>query len=220
MFEPRTYAAQLALMITSMCCWGSWANALKLTPGWRFQAFYWDYVIGVLIASMAFGTMLGGGSAFLHELAGTVSERCEFCTPGRNYFQCRKSVAGSRHRSGRASRGVSNRHRARLSVIGVLLNYLLAPVANPFLLFSGVFLVALAIVVDAMAFRHRERNSGTVSRMGILHQSAVRRSVLMGVFYPFLARAMQGDGSPRRLFRGALFRHRSRSLARCRSTTG
>jgi hypothetical protein len=62
MFEPKSYAVQLALMITSMCCWGSWVNSLKLTPGWCFQSFYWAYVVGLFL------TLLGGGTEFFHGL--------------------------------------------------------------------------------------------------------------------------------------------------------
>src|SRR5258708_16173837 len=53
-------------MFGSMVCWGSWANTVKLTPGWRFQSFYWDYVIGVLLGSFFWGLVLGGGAQFLH----------------------------------------------------------------------------------------------------------------------------------------------------------
>jgi len=53
-------------MFGSMVCWGSWANTVKLTPGWRFQSFYWDYVIGVLLGSFLWGLVLGGGPQFLH----------------------------------------------------------------------------------------------------------------------------------------------------------
>jgi glucose uptake protein len=68
MFQPKSYAVQLVLMVVSMCCWGSWANTLKLTPGWRFQSFYWDFVVGLFLASLAFGTVLGGGAEFFHGL--------------------------------------------------------------------------------------------------------------------------------------------------------
>jgi len=192
MFEPKTYAVQLALMITSMCCWGSWANTLKLTPGWRFQSFYWDYVIGVLIASMAFGTILGGGPVFLHELAAPSLTAVSFALLAGIIFNAANQLLVAA--IDLAGLAVAFPIGIGLAlVIGVLLNYLLAPAANPFLLFSGVFLVALAIVVDAMAYRRRERNSGAVSRLGIL--ISLLCGVLMGVFYPFLTRAMQGDGA-------------------------
>ena len=78
-------------------------------------------------------------------------------------------------------------------IIGVLLNYALAPAANPILLFAGVVLVVIAIIVDAMAYRQREQNSGSVSKRGIY--ISLLCGVLMGVFYPFLTKAMQGSGA-------------------------
>jgi hypothetical protein len=46
MFFPQTYQIALLLMVLTMLCWGSWANTLKLCPGYRFQLFYWDYALG------------------------------------------------------------------------------------------------------------------------------------------------------------------------------
>jgi glucose uptake protein len=46
-------------MLASMMCWGSWANTMKLTPGWRFQLYYWDSVLGVLLTSLIWGLTLG-----------------------------------------------------------------------------------------------------------------------------------------------------------------
>ncbi len=42
-------------MLLSMVCWGSWANTIKLTPGWPIQLFYWDYVIGILMSTAKVG---------------------------------------------------------------------------------------------------------------------------------------------------------------------
>ena len=53
MLLPETYQAALFLMLLSMICWGSWANTLKLCPGYRFQLFYWDYAIGVVLGAAA-----------------------------------------------------------------------------------------------------------------------------------------------------------------------
>ena len=52
-------------MLLSMVCWGSWANTIKLTPGWPIQLFYWDYVVGILLGSLAWGVTLGGGARSL-----------------------------------------------------------------------------------------------------------------------------------------------------------
>src|SRR5260370_38846698 len=78
-------------------------------------------------------------------------------------------------------------------VVGVILNSLLAPAANPVLLFIGVALVAIAIFVDAIAYRKREREKPAISRLSIV--ITLVSGLLMGGFYPILARAMQGPAS-------------------------
>ncbi len=41
MYQPQVYGEVLLLMLLSMVCWGSWANTMKLTPGWPFPLVYW-----------------------------------------------------------------------------------------------------------------------------------------------------------------------------------
>src|ERR1700761_3957264 len=69
MFLPETYQAALVLMLVSMLCWGSWANTLKLCQGYRFQLFYWDYAMGVLLGAIVLGLTAGShgsiGNPFL-----------------------------------------------------------------------------------------------------------------------------------------------------------
>lgn len=190
MFEPKTYAVQLSLMIASMCCWGSWANTLKLTPGWRFQSFYWDYVVGLFLASLAFGTVFGGGAEFWHRLfTPSVVAISYALLSGVIFNAANQLLVAAIDLAGLAVAFPIGIGLAL--VIGVLLNYILAPAANPILLFAGVALVVIAIIVDAMAYRQREHDSGAVSKRGIY--ISLLCGVLMGVFYPFLTRAMQGQ---------------------------
>ena len=55
MYQPEIYWVALLFMLVSMLCWGSWANTMKLTPGFSFQLFYWDYVVGVVLGSLIWG---------------------------------------------------------------------------------------------------------------------------------------------------------------------
>jgi glucose uptake protein len=59
MYLPQSYEIALLFMIGSMLCWGSWANTMKLCPGYRFQLFYWDYIIGLFVGILALGLTLG-----------------------------------------------------------------------------------------------------------------------------------------------------------------
>src|ERR1700728_2683964 len=59
MLLPHSYASSLLLMVLSMLCWGSWANTLKLCPGYRFQLFYWDYALGLAVGAIFWGITAG-----------------------------------------------------------------------------------------------------------------------------------------------------------------
>lgn len=188
MFQPQSYTVQLTLMIVSMCCWGSWANTVKLTPGWRFQSFYWDYVVGLFIASIAFGAALGGGSVFFHGLLQPSMMAVLFALLAGIIFNAANQLLVAAIDI--AGLAVAFPIGIGLAlIVGVILNYILVPAANPVLLSIGVVLVVFAIIVDAMAYRTREQGTAT-PRKGIL--ISLLCGVLMGVFYPFLTRAMQG----------------------------
>ena len=192
MYLPSTYAAQLAFMFGSMLCWGSWANTLKLTPGWKFQSFYWDYVIGVLLGSFLWGLGLGGGGEFLRGL-GSASGSAILLSilAGIVFNAANQLIVVAIDLAGLAVAFPVGIGLAL--VVGVLLNYFLAPAANPVLLFGGVGLVVIAILVDAVAYRKREREKPAISRLGIV--ISLVGGLLMGGFYPILTKAMQGTGA-------------------------
>src|SRR5258707_1128270 len=59
MILPTTYFSALLLLIVSMLCWGSWANTQKLAGKWRFELFYYDYSVGVLLCALIAAFTLG-----------------------------------------------------------------------------------------------------------------------------------------------------------------
>ena len=68
-----SYAVAVVMCFITMLCWGSWANTQKLaTKEWRFQLFYWDYCIGVLlltvVLALTMGSMGAGGRSFFADL--------------------------------------------------------------------------------------------------------------------------------------------------------
>src|SRR5438309_10515972 len=72
---PHTYLAALLLTILSMVCWGSWANTFKLAGKWRFELFYFDFAIGVIVAAvfyaLTFGNLGFDGFLFMDDLMHT-----------------------------------------------------------------------------------------------------------------------------------------------------
>ena len=78
MFAIETYSVAIIFCIVTMLCWGSWANTQKLAgASWRFELFYWDYTIGILLFTLLFAVTLGSfgnaGRSFINDLqqAGT-----------------------------------------------------------------------------------------------------------------------------------------------------
>ncbi len=194
MYQPEAYGIALLFMIGSMLCWGSWANTMKLTPGWAFQLFYWDYVLGIVAASLLWGFTLGsaggGELSFLRNIGSADATHIIFALLGGVVF----NVANLLLVAAIDIAGLAVAFPIGIGlalVVGVLLNYFISPQGSPLLLFGGVLLVVLAIVVDAMAYRRRETIRKTPSTRGI--QISLACGVLMGVFYPLVAKAITGD---------------------------
>jgi len=183
-------------MIVCMLCWGSWANTMKLTPGYAFQLFYWDYVIGIALGSLVWGFSLGswggGDLSLLNNIGQADSRHMMFAIAAGAVF----NVANLLLVAAIEIAGLAVAFPVGIGlalVAGVLLNYAISPKGNPGLLFGGMFLVVLAIIFDALAYRRRERGRRSVSARGIW--ISVASGVLMGIFYPLVAKAITGTNS-------------------------
>jgi glucose uptake protein len=195
MLLPETYQAALWLMILSMLCWGSWANARKLCPGYRFQLFYWDYVLGLAAGAVVWGLTAGSlghsGLAFLADVSRTRLGPIVLAALGGVVF----NVANLLLVAAIDIAGMAVAFPVGIGlalIVGAVSSYLVSPAGNPLLLFGGVALVTVAIVLDAAAYRQREGAAQATTKRGIVLSLAA--GVLMGCFYPLVARAMTGTG--------------------------
>ena len=181
-----------------MICWGSWANTLKICPGYRFQLFYWDYAIGVVLGALLLGMTAGSygsaGPPFLSDIVQTPLESMKMAALGGVIF----NIANLLLVAAIDIAGLAVAFPVGIGlalVVGSIWSYLVNPKANPILLFGGVALVAVAIVLDAAAYRARERRAKSTSTRGIV--LSLVAGVLMGSFYPLVAEAMHGQrGNP------------------------
>jgi glucose uptake protein len=197
MYQPEVYGIALGFMILSMLCWGSWANTLKLCPGYRFQLFYWDYVIGLLAGAVAWGVMLGSfgstGKAFYADITQASVHHVLPAIIGGVIF----NIANLLLVAAIDIAGLAVAFPIGIGlalVIGAVSSYLISPKGNPLLLFGGISLVVAAIVFDAIAYRLREASRPAMSRRGIV--ISLIAGILMGCFYPFVSKAMTGEGAP------------------------
>ena len=196
MYQPEMYGIALTFMILTMLCWGSWANTLKLCPGFRFQLFYWDYVIGLLVGAFLWGITLGSlgstGRPFLADVAAASWHSILLAFVGGVVF----NVANLLLVAAIDIAGLAVAFPIGIGlalVVGAVGNYIISPKGNPLLLFGGIALVAAAIVFDAVAYRLREQTRAAMSRRGIV--ISLIAGLLMGTFYPFVSAAMTGPTS-------------------------
>jgi glucose uptake protein len=195
MFIPQVYTVALLMMVLSMICWGSWANTQKLVGGWRFELFYWDYVWGIVLCTLLIGLTFGrtdpsSPDAFFQNLSSVSAQNAVSAFLGGVVF----NVANMLLVAAIAIAGLAVAFPIGIGlalVIGSVLNYVITPKGNPLLLFGGIGLVCLAIVLDAMAYR-KLSGDVKVSSKGIL--LSLLCGVGMGLFYPFVARTLTGEG--------------------------
>lgn len=201
MILPTTYTATLLLLIVSMLCWGSWANTQKLSGKWRFELFYFDYSIGVLlmaiIAALTVGSM-GNDTTIEDNLYLAGKRQMATAIISGAVF----NLANILLVAAISVAGMSVAFPVGIGlalVIGVLWNYLMNQQGNPALLFGGAALMVGAIVLSAMAHgAHLEakaaeagKKKSSKSSLGVM--LAVGGGVLMGVFYPILEWSKDGD---------------------------
>ena len=195
MFIVDSYSTAVFLCIITMLCWGSWANTTKLTGnGWRFELFYWDYVTGILITSIVLAFTLGStgteGRPFLSDLIQADRASLLSALFGGVVFNAANILLGASIDI--AGMAVAFPVGIGLAlVIGVVLNYLDAPVGDPAMLFTGVALVVLAIILNAAAYRRAQQQSAGVSTKGIM--LALVSGAMMGLFYRYVAASMFPD---------------------------
>ncbi len=190
-----SYTLAVFMCFITMLCWGSWANTQKLAGReWRFQLYYWDYAIGVLLLSLVLALTMGS-----------------YGTAGRSYqadlIQASGASLGSAFLGGVifnlsnillvaaidiAGMAVAFPIGVGLAlVLGVITNYLATPVGNPVLLFAGVGCVVAAIIVDAMAYRRLPSQGSKTTAKGLI--ISVLAGLRMGFFYRFVADSMSTD---------------------------
>jgi glucose uptake protein len=195
MFIVESYPLAVVLCIVTMFCWGSWANTRKLArKDWRFELFYWDYAIGVLLLTVVLGLTLGStggvGRSFGADLAQSSGSSSISALIGGAIFNLANILlVAAIEIAGMAVAFPVGIGLALL--IGVVVNYVADPVGNFALLAAGVILVTAAIVLDAIAYRRLTGAAAGVSTKGLV--LSVACGIFMGMFYRFVAAAMYGD---------------------------
>jgi glucose uptake protein len=201
MYIIQNYPAAVFCCIITMFCWGSWANTQKLAAGsWRFELFYWDYVLGIvlfsLILAFTLGSMGASGRGFVADISQASGQRIGSAIVGGIVFNAANILLGAAI----AIAGMAVAFPVGIGlalVIGVVVNYLAHPFGKEGLLAGGVALIVVAILLNAFAYgRMKKAGAGSgASASGKGLVLAVVAGVLMGFFYKYVAASMFADFS-------------------------
>ncbi|HVV04585.1 MAG TPA: GRP family sugar transporter [Puia sp.] len=192
MFIVNSYSTAVLFCVITMICWGSWGNTQKLAgKSWRFELFYWDYVIGILLFSLisafTLGSMGSQGRGFLADLSQADVANIRSALLGGVIF----NAANILFSAAIAIAGLAVAFPVGIGlalVLGVIINYLEASKGNAMVLFAGVVLVMMAIILNALAYSKASKKTGKVPAKGIV--LAIVAGVLMSFFYRFIAASM------------------------------
>ena len=195
MFIIQQYPVAVLFCVVTMLCWGSWANTQKLaSKGWRFELFYWDYSLGILLFALLLAFTLGstgsGGRPFMTDLTQADNRFIGSALLGGVIF----NLANILLVAAISIAGMSVAFPVGIGIalaLGVIVNYIDNPVGNKGLLFSGVALIILAILINANAYRKMNAGQAKVSSKGLI--LSVVSGCLMGLFYRFVATSMFAD---------------------------
>ena len=192
MFILESYSVAVFFCFVTMLCWGSWANTQKLAEkSWRFELFYWDYVVGILLTSLLFAYTLGStgdeGRSFSDDIAQANGGNIRSALLGGVIF----NLANILLIAAISIAGMSVAFPVGIGIAliwGVVDNYVKVPTANPTLIFSGVALIAIGIVVNAIAYKKLTFNTQKVSTKGL--GISMLAGILMAQFYGFVVDGM------------------------------
>ena len=195
MFIVNNYILAVIFCVITMICWGSWANTQKLAgKSWRYELFYWDYVIGLLVMSLIFAFTLGSfgsnGRGFMEDLAQADFKNIGSAFLGGIIFNGANILLSSAI----AIAGMSVAFPVGVGlalVLGVIINYIGSQKGDPLFLFMGVGLITIAIILNALAYKKASSNSTKITTKGIL--VSVLAGLLMSFFYRFVAASMDLD---------------------------
>lgn len=193
-----TFLAVIFCFVT-MLCWGSWGNTQKLAAkSWRYELFYWDYVIGMvlfaLFIALTMGSIGGEGVPFHKNIAEVSLANWGWIVLGGIIFNASNILLSAS--TSLAGMAVAFPLGVGISMaLGTINTYIVERSqglsgTNPAFLFAGVVLVVLAIICNGVASGKVGNSDVPASsrRKGII--LAVFAGILMSLFYSFVARAM------------------------------
>ncbi|GAB4183856.1 MAG: GRP family sugar transporter [Thermoflexibacter sp.] len=195
MIVIQNYPLAVIFCILAMICWGSWQNTRNWAGlAWRFELYYWDCALGILLlsflAAITIGSMGDTGQTFWESLAQATPTYIAYAMLGGVIWNLGNLllVAGI-SLAGMATAFPIGGGLAWL--LGILVNYIGKPEGNPYYLLAGGTAIALAIYLCTLAYQRLQQGKAEVSYKGVI--LAFIAGVLIAFFYRFVAISLISD---------------------------
>ncbi len=199
MFIIHNYWVAICAFVFCMFCWGSWSNTQKLAAKtWRFELFYWDFVLGLVLTSLLWGFTAGSfgesGRTFVEDLGQADTQSILYALLGGTVWNLGNlllvaaiAVAGM---------AVAFPIGGGLAWLGgIIFNYIIEvrgggdlrslPTA---MLFIGVAIIFIAIALTMAAYKRLATQQKKPSTAGIV--LSVLAGFFIAFFYGFVVKSM------------------------------
>ena len=197
----HNYFVAITLTVIAMICWGSWPNTQKIAQKtWRFELFYWDKVIGIvllsLIAAFTIGSMGSEGRSFLNDVSQANSQSILLAMLGGMLWNTGNLLMVAAI----ATAGISVAFPIGGGIawiVGIVFNYIVilldqkVPTEKPLLLWAGVGVIIIAIFLNGKAYRRLSKERKKPSLRGIL--LSVFGGLFIAFYYGFVIKSLDGE---------------------------
>ncbi|MEE9463181.1 MAG: GRP family sugar transporter [Bacteroidales bacterium] len=195
----ENYPLAVFFFVISMICWGSWANMQKVAEKkWRFELFYWDLSIGLLlfatIAAFTLGSMGDSGRPFLEDVCHADSSSIFYAMLGGIVWNLGNILLVAAIAVAGMSVGFPIGGGIAW-ILGIGVNYILVMLdpeksfeGNPNILWAGVAVIIAAIFLSMLSYRRLAAEKKKTTLKGIL--LSVFAGLLIAFFYGLVVKSL------------------------------
>lgn len=194
----QSYWLAILFCIFAMVCWGSWQNTQKMVQtGWRFELFYWDLAIGIIIlatfAAFTVGSLGDAGRTFLEDISQAELSSILYAMLGGllwnmgNLLMVAAIAIAGMSVAFPIGGGIA-------WILGIILNYINIsmkggiPTNFPALMWIGVGVIIVAIVLSGKSYANLTKIKEKTSLKGIL--LSVLAGTFIAFFYPVVVNSL------------------------------
>jgi glucose uptake protein len=195
---PSTPSFVILTLVLSLLCWGTWANTQKAAGKWRFELYYLDFALGMLLfallSAFSLGAM-GDGFSFEDNLAITGKRQMALAAASGVIFNLgHMLLAGATSLAGLAVAFPLAIGMAM--VVSLVWNLVLNPAGSMGVQVGGIVVMLAAVAATALAHRGQKLDVAKGKRpdtglKGTL--LAVFGGVFLGLYSPTLSQSRAGD---------------------------